>query len=59
MKASTKDKVAGTAKEIKGTIKEVAGKAVGNPKLRDEGRTDQIEGKLQKKIGDLEKVFDR
>ncbi len=44
---------------IKGKIKEVAGKAVGNPKLRDEGRADQVEGKVQKKVGEIEKVFNR
>jgi uncharacterized protein YjbJ (UPF0337 family) len=59
MKTSTKDKLTGTAKEIKGTIKEVAGKAVGNPNLRDEGRADQVEGKVQKKVGDIEKVLNR
>ena len=59
MKESTKDQATGTAKELKGKIKEVAGKAVGNPKLRDEGRADQVEGKVQKKVGEIEKVFNR
>ena len=51
--------VEGTAKDAKGKVKEAAGKAVGNPNLRDEGRADQTEGKVQKKIGDVEKVFNR
>ena len=59
MKDSTKDKAAGNAKNIKGKVKEAAGKAIGNPDLRDEGRADQIEGKIQKKVGDVKKVFDR
>ena len=59
MNDSTKDKIEGTAKDIKGKIKETAGKAVGNPNLRDQGRADQVEGKVQKKIGDIEKVFNK
>lgn len=59
MKDSTRDNVQGTAKDIKGKVKEAAGKAVGNPNLRDEGRADQIEGKVQKKAGDIKKVFNR
>ena len=59
MKDSTKDKAAGTAKDLKGKAKEAVGKAVGNPNLRDEGRADQAEGKIQKKVGDVEKVFER
>ena len=57
MKDSTKDQIAGTAKDVKGKAKEVTGKAVGNPILRDEGRADQVEGKVQKKAGDVKKVF--
>jgi len=59
MKDSTKDKAMGTAKDLKGKAKEAVGKAVGNPNLRDEGRADQVEGKVQKKVGDVEKVFGR
>ena len=59
MKDSTKDKAAGNAKNLKGKVKEAAGKAVGNSNLRDEGRADQIEGKIQKKVGDIKKVFER
>jgi uncharacterized protein YjbJ (UPF0337 family) len=59
MKDSTKDKAAGTAKELKGKVKEAAGKAAGNPNLRDEGRADKAEGKIQKKVGDVEKVFEQ
>ncbi len=59
MKDSTRDKAEGTTKDIKGKVKEAAGKAVGNPNLRDEGRADQVEGKVQKKAGDIKKVFNR
>ena len=59
MKDSTHDKAEGTGKQIKGKIKEVAGQVTNNPTLRDEGRADQVEGKVQKKIGDIEKVFNK
>ena len=59
MKDSTKDKAAGTAKDVKGKMKEAAGKVTDNPNLRDEGRADQVEGKIQKKVGDVKKVFDK
>ena len=57
MKSSTQDKAEGTGNQIKGKIKEEAGKAVGNPNLRDEGRADQAAGAVQKKSGDVKKVF--
>lgn len=59
MKDSTHDKAEGTGKEIAGKIKEVAGKVTNNPTLRDKGLDEQVEGKVQKKIGDVEKVFNK
>lgn len=59
MKSSTKDKVQGTAKIIKGKAKVAAGKVAKKPNLRDEGRADQAEGRVQKKVGDVKKVFER
>ncbi|HEX3742607.1 MAG TPA: CsbD family protein [Bryobacteraceae bacterium] len=58
MKDSTKDKVKGTAHQVKGTVKEKVGKAVGNPDLQDEGTGEKVGGKIQKKVGDIEKVFE-
>lgn len=57
MKSSTQDKAEGTAKDLKGRVKETAGRAVGNPNLQDEGTADRAEGKVQKKTGDVKKVF--
>ncbi len=57
MKSSTQDKAAGTAKQIKGKAKEAIGRGTRNPDLQVEGRGDQGEGKVQKKIGDVKKVF--
>ncbi|MEY3894886.1 MAG: hypothetical protein RLZZ214_405 [Verrucomicrobiota bacterium] len=59
MKSSNQDKAEGTAKDLKGKIKEGAGKVVGNERLQAEGIADQAEGKLQKKVGDVKKVFDK
>jgi uncharacterized protein YjbJ (UPF0337 family) len=59
MKDSTKDKVEGAAHELKGTVKEKVGKVVGNPDLEDEGTGEKVGGKVQKKVGDIEKVFEK
>jgi len=57
MKSSTKDKIKGTLREAKGKVKEESGKAIGNPNLQDRGTGEKVAGKVQKKIGDVKKVF--
>ena len=57
MKSSTKDKIKGSLLEAKGKVKEESGKAIGNPNLRDRGTGEKVGGKIQKKIGDVKKVF--
>ena len=59
MKSSTKDKIKGAFKEAKGKVKEEAGKATGNPDLHDRGTVEKAGGKVQRKIGDVEKVFEQ
>ena len=59
MKSSTKDKIKGSFKEVKGKVKEKTGKATGNPDLRDRGTLEKAGGKVQRKIGDVEKVFEQ
>jgi uncharacterized protein YjbJ (UPF0337 family) len=59
MKSSTKDKIKGGLREAKGKVKEKSGKAIGNPNLRDRGSDEKVAGKVQKKIGDVKKVFGR
>jgi uncharacterized protein YjbJ (UPF0337 family) len=56
MKNSTKDQVAGKAHEVKGAIKEKAGRATKNPELEAEGQDEKVGGKIQKKVGEIEKV---
>ena len=57
MKPSTKDQVAGTINETKGKVKEQAGRLTGNPDLTAEGQADNVAGKVQKKVGQIKKVF--
>ena len=59
MDSSTKDKIEGTAKEVSGNIKEGVGRAVGNPDLEDRGTAEKVAGKVQDKVGDIKKVFDK
>ena len=47
----------GKAKEVAGKVKEETGKAVGNPNLEDRGTTEKIAGKVERKVGDVKKVF--
>jgi uncharacterized protein YjbJ (UPF0337 family) len=57
MKSSTKDKIKGSVKQAKGAIKEKAGRTAGNPNLQDRGTAEKVSGKIQKKVGDVKKVF--
>jgi uncharacterized protein YjbJ (UPF0337 family) len=57
MKSSTEDQIIGTFHEATGTIKELAGKLSDNPKLEGEGAGEKIAGKVQSKIGQIEKVL--
>jgi len=59
MKSSTKDKIRGGFREAKGKVKEKAGEATGNPDLRDRGTAEKAGGKIQRKIGDVKKVFEQ
>jgi uncharacterized protein YjbJ (UPF0337 family) len=57
MKSSDKDKAQGTFHQVKGKAKEIAGKLSDNPKLEAEGTGEKVAGKVQKKIGQVKKVF--
>jgi uncharacterized protein YjbJ (UPF0337 family) len=56
MKNSTKDQVTGKAHEVKGAIKEKAGKTFNAPELQAKGQDEKVAGKIQKKVGQVEKV---
>jgi uncharacterized protein YjbJ (UPF0337 family) len=59
MKPSTKDQAEGKFHEVKGEIKEKAGKGTNNPNLENEGTDEKTAGKVQKKIGKVEKVLEK
>lgn len=45
------DRIEGAAKQVKGAVKEVAGKILGDEKLKAEGAADKVEGKVQNSVG--------
>jgi uncharacterized protein YjbJ (UPF0337 family) len=59
MSESVKDKAQGAVHEVKGKIKEKIGRATNDPDLEGEGTGEKVGGKVQKKVGDVEKVFEK
>jgi uncharacterized protein YjbJ (UPF0337 family) len=53
-----KDRVEGAATNIKGKAKTAAGKALGDEKLKNEGRADQVKGKVQNTVGGIKDKID-
>jgi uncharacterized protein YjbJ (UPF0337 family) len=56
MKSSNHDNAEGTWHQVKGKIKEIAGKAVGKRDLENEGKAENVGGKVQEKIGEIKEV---
>lgn len=54
-----KDRIVGSAKQARGTLKIVAGKALGDSKLKVEGAADKAEGKIQNAVGAIKDSFKR
>ena len=59
MKPSTQDQTEGTFHEVKGKIKEKVGRLTNNPNLEGEGFGENIAGKVQNKIGQVQKVVEK
>ena len=59
MRASTKDQIKGTLHKVMGTAKEKAGELTNNPNLRAEGQDEKLAGKIQEKLGQIKKVFEK
>jgi uncharacterized protein YjbJ (UPF0337 family) len=59
MKSSTKDNLKGRANQVKGAIKEKAGQASGNEELQDRGTAERVAGTIQRKVGDVKRVFEK
>jgi uncharacterized protein YjbJ (UPF0337 family) len=56
-KSSTTDHIEGDSKIAIGKIKEETGKLVGNRNLEAKGNVEANDGRVQKKIGEIKKVF--
>lgn len=59
MNSSAKDQIEGAFHEAKGKVKETVGQATNNPDLEAEGKAENLAGKLQKKVGEVKKVFEK
>jgi uncharacterized protein YjbJ (UPF0337 family) len=59
MKSSLKDEVQGKWHKAKGKVKEVAGKVTDNAELESEGKAEGMAGKVQEKVGEIKKVFNK
>jgi uncharacterized protein YjbJ (UPF0337 family) len=59
MKPSTKDQITGELHEMKGKLKEKAGQVTNNPDLAAKGQVEKLAGKILKKVGQIEKVFEK
>ena len=57
MSSSEKDKLKGMFHQAKGKVKEIAGKVTDNPKLRAKGKTENLTGQAQEKVGQVKKVL--
>ena len=57
MKSSIRDQTEGKFHEAKGKVKEMAGEIIDNPKLEGKGKAEKIAGRVQEKIGQVEKVL--
>jgi len=58
MKPSTTNQIKGKFHEVKGSAKKAVGQLTNDPNLEAEGRTESLGGKVQKKIGQIAKVFE-
>jgi uncharacterized protein YjbJ (UPF0337 family) len=59
MKDSTKDQLEGKFHEAKGAIKQKVGEATKKPNVAADGQDEKIAGKIQNKVGQVEKVFEK
>ena len=59
IKRSTKDKREGAFRELKGKLRQKVGQLTNDPALEAKGLGEKISGKIQKKIGDLERVIEK
>jgi uncharacterized protein YjbJ (UPF0337 family) len=54
-----KDRVIGAGKQMTGAVKQAVGKLVGDAKLQGDGKTEQVECKLQNAVGSVKDSLKR
>jgi uncharacterized protein YjbJ (UPF0337 family) len=59
MTPSMKDQTKGAFHEVKGKAKETVGQVTNNPTLEAKGKGEKLAGKVQKKVGQIERVFEK
>jgi len=59
MNPSTNDQIEGKLHEVKGKVEEAVGQAIGNPNLEAEGTAENLAGKAQQKLGQIERIFEK
>jgi uncharacterized protein YjbJ (UPF0337 family) len=57
MTQSIKDRIEGSIQGMKAKVKEKAGELTDDPALADEGADEKAGDTVQRKIGEIEKVF--
>jgi uncharacterized protein YjbJ (UPF0337 family) len=58
MKESTKNRIKGSVKETKGKAQERFGRSSGDLEHEDRGTAEKLKGKVQRKAGEVQKVFE-
>ena len=59
MKPSSKHQIKGKLHEVKGNVKKKAGQMTNDLQLKAEGQDEALAGTIQKKVGQIEKVFEK
>jgi uncharacterized protein YjbJ (UPF0337 family) len=59
MKASLKNRLEGAIHEVKGTLRETVGEVKNDPDLAADGRVEKLAGTVQKKVGQIQTVFEK
>jgi uncharacterized protein YjbJ (UPF0337 family) len=59
MKRSTEDRIKGTFHQVRGKLKQKVGKVIDNADLESQGKSENLTGKGQEKLGQIEDVFEK
>ena len=59
MKTGTQNQLDGKIHEVKGNVKATVGQAIADPDLESQGKAEALAGKIQKKVGQIEQVFEK